>query len=206
MVECLCAVQVIRGGGGEYHARVFMHDTRVSCASRWVYFHLSSASPHSCPRYQRKACHDFLLSTKSKMRYPPLSVIESWPTPDYENPARRGPENIILNLIFFPLVCMIIAIRLYTRLRITKSFGVDDWLIVASWVSQHFTTPFIINKSRFLPLHSRLLVLLQKSMMDGVDIFGMFKLTRFPVVWNSVSQLKFYSAQQQLWRNAPCSY
>jgi hypothetical protein len=68
------------------------------------------------------------------MQLPPLSVIESWPTPNYVDPVVRGPENIILNLIFFPLVCLVIALRVFTRLRISKNFGIDDWLILASLV------------------------------------------------------------------------
>ena len=65
------------------------------------------------------------------MQLPPLSVIESWPKPNYINPIVRGPENIILDLVFFPLVCLVVGIRMYTRLRITYNFGADDWLILA---------------------------------------------------------------------------
>ena len=72
------------------------------------------------------------------MQMPPLAVIESWPLPNYVNPVTRGPANIIINLVFLPLVCLVIALRVYTRLRISKSFGVDDWLILASLVCAPF--------------------------------------------------------------------
>jgi hypothetical protein len=72
------------------------------------------------------------------MQMPPLGVIESWPVPNYVNPVTRGPANIIINLVFFPLVCLVIALRVYTRLRISKSFGADDWLILASLVCPPF--------------------------------------------------------------------
>ena len=76
------------------------------------------------------------------MQMPPLAVIESWPVPNYVNPVTRGPANIIINLIFFPLVCLVIALRVYTRLRISKSFGADDWLILASLV---YTLFLVVN-------------------------------------------------------------
>jgi hypothetical protein len=66
----------------------------------------------------------------SKMRMPPLDLIASWPTPNYVDPVMRGPANIIITLIFFPLVFLIVGVRIYTRLRISRSFGADDWLIL----------------------------------------------------------------------------
>jgi hypothetical protein len=68
------------------------------------------------------------------MQLPPLAVIESWPLPNYIDPVTRGPAIIIMNLVLFPSVCLFIAIRVYTRLCISKSFGADDWLILASLV------------------------------------------------------------------------
>jgi len=61
---------------------------------------------------------------------PPLDLIASWPTPNYVDPVMRGPANIIITLIFFPLVLLIVGVRIYTRLRISRSFGADDWLIL----------------------------------------------------------------------------
>jgi hypothetical protein len=80
------------------------------------------------------------------MQMPPLAVIESWPPPNYVDPVTRGSANIIINLILFPLVCLFIALRVYTRLWIAKSFGADDWLILASLVC----FPFQINNFRIL--------------------------------------------------------
>ena len=66
------------------------------------------------------------------MRLPPVEVIAKWPTPNYENPITRGPTNIVLNCIMFPFVCAVVGLRIYTRIRISKSFGPDDWLIIAA--------------------------------------------------------------------------
>lgn len=66
------------------------------------------------------------------MRLPPLEVLANWPEPNYEHPVTRGPANVIFNSTLFPIVAVLISIRVYTRLRISKSFGIDDWLIVAA--------------------------------------------------------------------------
>ena len=72
------------------------------------------------------------------MLTPPLDVIESWPPPNHANPTTRGYANIIANLILFPLVLLIVSLRMYTRLRISKSVGLDDWFIVAAVVCLSF--------------------------------------------------------------------
>lgn len=59
-------------------------------------------------------------------------ILASWPAPNYVNPVTRGNGVLIVNLVFFPVVILIILIRLYTRLKISKSFGLDDWLILAA--------------------------------------------------------------------------
>ncbi|PQE23730.1 integral membrane protein [Rutstroemia sp. NJR-2017a WRK4] len=66
------------------------------------------------------------------MRLPPPEVIASWPAPNYINPERHGNAVIIVDAVFFLLALLILLIRIYTRLRISKSFGLDDWLIVAA--------------------------------------------------------------------------
>ena len=63
------------------------------------------------------------------MHNPPLSVIETWPTPNYLNPATRGGGLVAINAVFIALVLIIVSLRLFTRLKITGSFGVDDLLI-----------------------------------------------------------------------------
>ena len=67
------------------------------------------------------------------MQLPPISVIESWPTPNYVNPTVvRGPALIIVTCIFFPIAVLFIALRMFTRIRLMKTFGLDDaFLLVA---------------------------------------------------------------------------
>lgn len=76
---------------------------------------------------------------------PSATIIESFPAPNYINPIVRGPANIIIISIFFPLVLLIVGIRFYTRICLSKSFGVDDGLILATLVRKHH--PILLNLS-----------------------------------------------------------
>ncbi|KAF2399187.1 hypothetical protein EJ06DRAFT_75270 [Trichodelitschia bisporula] len=68
------------------------------------------------------------------MRVPPLEVILAWPTPNYTNPQTQGPTLVILNAVFLAIACLFVFLRIYTRLTITKWFGLDDILILAAFV------------------------------------------------------------------------
>ena len=56
----------------------------------------------------------------------PVSVILSWPKPNYIDPERRGPALLIVNGILLPVAMTVVGLRLYTRLVITRSAGLDD--------------------------------------------------------------------------------
>jgi len=67
------------------------------------------------------------------MQLPPLEVIAAWPEPNYVNPTDvRGPAILILTVIFIPLLVILVALRIYTRLRLSRNFGADDITIVAA--------------------------------------------------------------------------
>ncbi|KAM5453581.1 hypothetical protein MaudCBS49596_002784 [Microsporum audouinii] len=69
------------------------------------------------------------------MQLPPASVILAWPKPNYENPSEvHGPAILILTMIFVPLTLFLLFARIYTRLRISRSFGADDILIIIATV------------------------------------------------------------------------
>lgn len=67
------------------------------------------------------------------MQLPPLSVLLSWPPPNYDNPSEvRGPQLLIISSILLPIAIFMVAVRTYTRLCLSKSFGLDNvFLIVA---------------------------------------------------------------------------
>jgi hypothetical protein len=67
------------------------------------------------------------------MQLPPIEVYLSWPVANYAHPPEvRGPAILVLTFIFVPLLVILVALRTYTRLRLTKNFGYDDIAIVAA--------------------------------------------------------------------------
>ncbi|KAF3770175.1 hypothetical protein M406DRAFT_232296, partial [Cryphonectria parasitica EP155] len=68
------------------------------------------------------------------MQIPSASVISHWPAANYTNPVTRGPAAIIVVSVLLFLVTTLLAIRIYTRLRISKGFGLDDVLILVAYV------------------------------------------------------------------------
>ena len=69
------------------------------------------------------------------MQLPPLDVLLTWPVGNYTNPSEvRGPAILALTLTFVPFVLLLVAARIYTRVRLTKNLGADDIVIVAAVV------------------------------------------------------------------------
>jgi hypothetical protein len=69
------------------------------------------------------------------MQLPPVSEIAKWPVPNYVNPTHvRGPELLIITCIFFPLAALMVALRIFTRIRVSKAFGVDDVFLLTALV------------------------------------------------------------------------
>lgn len=68
------------------------------------------------------------------MQLPPLSIILSWPAPNYTNPQTRGDALLIVMIIFSILVFLAVTGRLYTRIFVKKWFGWDDAMIVLAFI------------------------------------------------------------------------
>lgn len=68
------------------------------------------------------------------MKLPPPDVLATWPKPNYVDPVTRGDALLIVNVVFISLSFSIVLLRIFTRLRITGSFGIDDALIVVAMV------------------------------------------------------------------------
>ncbi|KAL3420840.1 integral membrane protein [Phlyctema vagabunda] len=75
------------------------------------------------------------------MQIPPPEVIVSWPASNYDSPSGRGPEGIIINLVLFPLMLLVVSLRIFTRCHLSRSFGIDDTLILVALVP---TTAFML--------------------------------------------------------------
>lgn len=69
------------------------------------------------------------------MRIPPLSVILTWPAPNYDDPPTRGNALLIVNIIFLVLVLVVVALRFYCRsVGVALRFGWDDAMIAIATV------------------------------------------------------------------------
>lgn len=80
------------------------------------------------------------------MRFPPAIVLFTWPTPNYVDPVTRGDGALVVSIVFIVLAFLVTCLRLYTRLRITCSPGIDDILIVIALVcSNHFLTKRLLT-------------------------------------------------------------
>ncbi|KAK8012265.1 integral membrane protein [Apiospora marii] len=73
------------------------------------------------------------------MKFPPPEVIATWPLPDYEHPRGHGPAGEITVYVLTAIVTVMVAIRMYTRVRIARGFGMDDGFILAAYI---FATGF----------------------------------------------------------------
>lgn len=61
--------------------------------------------------------------------HPPLSVILSWPEPNYTDPAARGHQLLAVTVTFGLLAIIFVAARLWSRIKIQKNAGLDDLFI-----------------------------------------------------------------------------
>ncbi|OQE40177.1 hypothetical protein PENCOP_c006G06986 [Penicillium coprophilum] len=68
------------------------------------------------------------------MKLPPADIVNSWPTPNYIDPPTRGHGVLVVNIVCFAFTFLVVCLRLYTRLWITCSAGIDDLLIVIGLV------------------------------------------------------------------------
>lgn len=74
---------------------------------------------------------------------PPVEVAASWPPPNFSNPQSKGPTLVIVELLLISIVCVVVLLRIYSRVYLRKTFGLDDWLILPATVRtlcQRFNT------------------------------------------------------------------
>ncbi|KAK4121502.1 hypothetical protein N657DRAFT_698954 [Parathielavia appendiculata] len=66
------------------------------------------------------------------MREPPSEVVATWPAPNYTDPVTRGPELVIVELVFLFLGTLCLVLRIYVRAGIMGRMEADDWLMVGA--------------------------------------------------------------------------
>ncbi|KAI0816601.1 hypothetical protein GGR55DRAFT_244413 [Xylaria sp. FL0064] len=84
------------------------------------------------------------------MKIPSVEVIASWPKPNYINPETRAPAGRVIGLILLAIATIILAIRLYTRKKLTKGCGLDDLFICLAYLpAAAFTITGIATQEEF---------------------------------------------------------
>ncbi|WDK12808.1 hypothetical protein CGRA01v4_04089 [Colletotrichum graminicola] len=66
------------------------------------------------------------------MRFPPATVMLTWPSPNHVNPTERGPALIIVELTSLSVALLCLCLRLYVRFFIIRKSWWDDWLMIAA--------------------------------------------------------------------------
>jgi len=77
--------------------------------------------------------------------HPPLSVILSWPLPNYTDPVGKGPQLLIVTIIFGILSVLFVAARLWSRIKVQKNAGLDDLCITLALVRKNEQKPVSIK-------------------------------------------------------------
>ena len=68
------------------------------------------------------------------MRNIPVSVMITWPRPNYVDPETRGNSIIYVLSPFLFVSATTVGLRLYTRTVVNRWFGWDDVLIILGLV------------------------------------------------------------------------
>jgi hypothetical protein len=84
------------------------------------------------------------------MRNIPLSVLQSWPRPNYIDPPTRGSWAVAFFGVLSGIVVVIVLLRCYTRAFIQRWFGWDDILIIFALVSFELPLGSIVEANQFI--------------------------------------------------------
>lgn len=68
------------------------------------------------------------------MQLPSLAVLATYPTPNYVNPETKGPDLLVANCVMFSIASVVVALRIHTRVFISRCFGADDVFILLAMV------------------------------------------------------------------------
>jgi hypothetical protein len=69
------------------------------------------------------------------MQYPSADVLAQWPAANYVDPVTQGYRQPVVTVLFLSIAVLIVGTRTFTRLCITKSFGLDDTFAILALVS-----------------------------------------------------------------------
>ena len=65
----------------------------------------------------------------------PPNVVAGWPAPNHTNPETKGPALPTIVLLFYVLAAFALIVRLYDKLKLSRRFFAEDYLIILAMVS-----------------------------------------------------------------------
>lgn len=90
-------------------------------------------------------------STKHNMQLPPTDILVSWPKANYVDPATQGCRLTIVIILFLSLGFLVVGLRVFTRVHISKSFGLDDvfaMLAMVSFKQKPDTSNYVVSSGK----------------------------------------------------------
>ena len=63
------------------------------------------------------------------------AIEQGWPFPNYINPITREYAFVVVNLTLLGVTMLVVSLRIYTRIFISKYLGKDDILMLMAMVS-----------------------------------------------------------------------
>ncbi|KIW01527.1 uncharacterized protein PV09_07005 [Verruconis gallopava] len=84
------------------------------------------------------------------MRNIPISVLLTFPAPNYTDPQTQGMSLIVINAVFASLVVLAVVLRLYTRTSVKRWIGSDDVaIVVAAIFTLAFNASVMLANARY---------------------------------------------------------
>ncbi|KAF7621031.1 hypothetical protein F9C07_2282836 [Aspergillus flavus] len=81
----------------------------------------------------------------------PSDVVAGWPAPNYADPETKGPALPTIVLLFYVLATSALSVRLYDKLKISRQFFAEDYLIILSIVPTTVVTIIVLlSKWKYL--------------------------------------------------------
>lgn len=68
-------------------------------------------------------------------RFPTPSEMAAWPKPNYIDPETKQPVALGLNTVMTFVIVSFVSCRFYSRTRLIKALGLDDWIMLLAAVS-----------------------------------------------------------------------
>ena len=85
-----------------------------------------------------KRAHETETETMSYLNPPPEVLAEWSKLANPENPPTQGNDVLVMEIVLTVVSVLVVALRIYVRVFLTKSYGLDDTLILVNMVSQEW--------------------------------------------------------------------